>query len=548
MGERASASSSSDTAPPEAVAGAPIDLASASLLPPIPSALLRGEGRELLAPLTFTAGAADPGPPPPLDRRAIAEALAVANAGYGHPRAAEMAERLTDPATRVVVTGQQPGLFGGPLYTLGKAVAAARWVERFEAAGEPAVAVFWVATEDHDFREVSQAVFLAADGPRSFDLGDDEAPLVPVGMRALGPAVEEVLRELAAANPGDRWRGWVERMAGWYRPDARFGEAFGRLLAALLGDRCPLLLDAMLPALKEAERPWMRQLVERRAEVDEAVAAREQAIVDGGHELQVTPQPGASPLFVLRGSARRRVEWRGGGRIGLRGDEDFDEDVSWLLAAIDENPGVVSPGVTARTALQDAALGTSVLVLGPGEVSYMPQVAPLYELLDIHPPLVHLRPQVLVLAAHQLDKLEELDLRLEQLIASELDLDRALSAGREEEVLAPARERIDRELERLREAATDIDASLAGPWKKTRGQVQKALGIFSGKLAEAVARRREIDRRRAVDLRDTCRPLGRLQERVLSSAHFPGKYGDRFVTVMFEQMELDSGNLQVILP
>ncbi len=519
------------------------------MLPPLARAFLAGDDLDLLAPLRMVAmdGRLDP-PPAPADRRRLAAALATANAAYGHQAGERLAARLADPATRVVVTGQQPGLFGGPLYTLSKAVAAALWAERLEAAGEPAVAVFWVATEDHDFREVARAVFLTADGPQSFELGDDPEPLTPVGMRSLGAGVGALLERLAAAVAGDRWASWVETVGRWYRPEARFGEAFCRLLAHLLGERCPLLLDAMLPEVKAAERPLLRRLVEQRREIEAGQAARDEAIAARGHELQVRPQPGASPLFLLHGRSRRRIEWRGDGRFGLRGEDGFEEDVAWLLAAIDDNPGVVSPGVNARAAIQDAILGSAVAVLGPGELSYMPQVAPVHELLGVAAPAIAMRPQSLVLGAHQLDKLAELELELADLVDPALDLDRAVAGGRELDLTAPTRERVSAALEELRAAAVDLDPGLAGPWKKTRGQIDKALGIFTGKVAAAMARRNEVARRRAEDLRQTCRPLGELQERVISTAHFPGKYGERFVEAYFEQLELDPRRLQVISP
>lgn len=529
-----------------------VDMLEAALLPPLPATFLSGENLGLLAPLGFLAGAESAMALEPvaaaLDRGELATAMSVANSGYGHPAAEEMARKLADPATRVVVTGQQPGLFGGPLYTLSKAVAAARWVERLEQAGQPAVAVFWVATEDHDFREVSSATFLTSEGAQTFGLGEDESPLTPVGMRTLGPRVATVLEELRAANQGDRWAAWVERLGQWYRPDARFGEAFSRLIVGLLGERCPLLLDSMLPALKEAQRPWLRRLVEERSEIGAAFEERERAIAAAGFELQVRPSPGASPLFFLHGTERRRIEWRDGDRVALRGEDDFERPVEWLLEAIDENPGVVSPGVMARTAMQDATLGTSILVFGPGEVSYIPQVAPLYSRLGIEPPRVSLRPQALVLTQHQLDKLAGLELGLEELLAAEFDLDRTVAHGREEGLVAPARAEIERQLDLLKEAATGVDPNLEAPWTKTSAQVGRALDAFTGRLAAAVARSSEVRRQRTQDLRSSCRPLGQLQERILSTSYFPGKFGERFVDALFEQLELDASALQVISP
>src|SRR5512135_2458753 len=162
-----------------------IALERAGRVAPLPAAFRAGRDRDLLEPLRFVDGTEESPelPCPQVDRAALATALADANAAYGHPGAAALARRLADPATRVIVTGQQPGLFGGPLYSLVKAVGAQLWAERLSAAGQPAVAVFWVATEDHDWAEMSRAVFALPDGARAFDLGPDPAPLLPAGMR-----------------------------------------------------------------------------------------------------------------------------------------------------------------------------------------------------------------------------------------------------------------------------------------------------------------------------------------------------------------------------
>src|SRR3954464_4182957 len=317
----ANASSSAVISRPDTPALLDVDFVAAPFPGPLPSAWLTGRDLDLLEPLRFLGTGGLPSLPPlpktAANRRDLAEALAVANRGYGGPGADRLAARLADPAVRVVVSGQQPGLLGGPLFTLAKMVAVSRWAAALEEAGEPAgagllgaagglgeagepaVAVFWVATEDHDWTEVSSTTVLAADGPRSFELGPDTEPLVPVGMRTFGPAVEEVLRGIAEAVPGERYADWLRALAQWYRPDARFGEAFCRLATHMLGDRCPLLLDAMLPALKSAERPWLRRLVERRDRLEEEQARRDAAVAAKGYPLQVHPQRGASLLFLF---------------------------------------------------------------------------------------------------------------------------------------------------------------------------------------------------------------------------------------------------------
>lgn len=553
-------SSSSAASRAEAPAGADaagrlrVDLAAAGLLPPLPAAFLAGRDRDLLAPLRFLPPGELPAPPPPLSaetaaaRRALAAALEGANRSYGHPGADELARRLADPEVEVVVGGQQPGLFGGPLYTLSKLLAISRWAAALEAAGRPAVPVFWVATEDHDWHEVSRATFLAPDGPREVDLGDDPEPLTPVGVRTLGPGVNDALAGLREAMPGDRYESWLETLGRWYRPDARFGEAFSKLMVELAGERCPLLLDSMLPALKAAERPHLARLVERRRQVEEELAAADDEIARRGHPHQVHPQRGVSPLFLFSHGERRRIAWGDEDTFELRGGEGGPRPVADLTAAIDDNPEVVSPGVLARPAVQDAVLGTSLMVLGPGEMSYLPQAAPVYRVLGVEPPAVALRPQVLVLESHQVEQLDEAGVALADLLASADALERRLAERSGADFTADPRRRLAELLAELEAPALALDANLERPLAKTRDNVLGAFDTFAGKVRGAAARRDEVHARRLDRLRETVLPGGKLQERVVASAHYPGKYGRRFADAVSEQVELDGGVLQVVTP
>jgi len=529
-----------------------VDLVAAGRLKGLPAALLDGRDRDLLAPLGFFGAFERPAfPPPRVDRTALARGLGVANAAYGHPRAEALAAKLADPATRVVATGQQTGLLGGPLLSLVKAAAAVRWAEALEAAGEPAVAVFWMATEDHDFAEVARTTFLAPDGPRvgprSWTLGDDPAPLAPVGTRHLGAGVEPLLAELRTAFPSAWFAAWLDRLAAWWRPDARFGEAFARQLVATLGERSPLVLDALLPELKAAERPHLARLVEGRLELDRAIAAREAEVAARGHALQVAPQPGVSPLFLLRGGERRRIEWRGDSGFALRG-ADGAEPVAALLETIADNPAVVSPGVLARPAIQDAVLGTSVLLLGPGETAYLPQAAPAYEVLGIPAPALALRPQAAVLDARQREHLAELGLSLAELLGDPAGARRRLGERAGGGFVEPLRARVAALAEELRAPALALDPTLEKPYEKTRESLDRALEAFSAKVAAAAARRDELHLQRLEHLIESLLPGGAPQERTLSAAYFPGRYGEGFGAALLDQLELDARHLTLVDP
>ena len=525
-----------------------MDLVALGMLPGLPTAFLEGRDTDLLRPLRLVgAGDLPEGDPPAVDREGVAEALAVANDSYGHPGAAGLARKLADPATRVVIAGQQPGLGGGPLYTLSKALASVRWAEELERRGESAVALFWVATEDHDFAEVAQVAVPGREGLERMDLGEDPAPLMPVGMRTLGENVVSVLASWRETTASESYLSWLDAVASWYRPDARFGEAFCRLLVGMLGERCPLLVDAMLPAVKRAQAPYLVRLIEERRSVDSALARADRAIEDRGHALQVKPQPGTSPLFLFHDGERRRIEWRGGERFGLRGLEGFEAGVDRLVETAHDNPTVLSPGVLSRPVLQDAVFGTFLQLLGPGETSYFPQVAPVYDELGVTAAWISPRPQLVVLPRRQAGYLEEMGIDLESLVAGDVDVDAVVAARAGDAVVDPVLVRIDDELATLREPVMALDRSLEKPLEKTAAQVKRALETFGGKVAAASARRHEVERRRAAGLVETVRPGGTPQERVIAGAHYVGLY-EGFVDRALEQLGLDPGRLHVIDP
>ncbi|MEM8929959.1 MAG: bacillithiol biosynthesis BshC [Acidobacteriota bacterium] len=501
----------------------------------------------MLDPLRFLPpGTLPTGEPPTIDptvRRSLADALAVANDAYGHPCARELADKLADPATRVIVTGQQPGLFGGALLALSKTVAAVRWAEALEASGVPAVAVFWVATEDHDWSESTTTTFLDQSGALTLDLGEDPSPLLPLGMRTLGGGLPAVVDQVRDILRGDEASGRLDQALAWYRPDARFGEAFSRLMIGILGDRAPLYLDSMLPALKTLQAPALRRLIERRAELDAGYRAADAAIEASGLPLQVHPQPGVSPLFLLQGPERRRIEWRGEDRFVLRGLDD-EQPVERLFEILDENPSVISPGVLARPAIQDAVLGSFLQVMGPGEMSYLAQVAPTYRLLGFDAPWTSLRPQTLVLDARQARYLDELGLSVPDLLARPAETLVAERLG--EDPVAPARERIAAVLAELRESVLALDANLEKPFGKTRDQIDRGLDAFSKKVSGSIARKNDVWLRRVQQTRDSLMPGGKLQERELSTLYLWGRHGQALVDAMFEQLDLDPRALRPV--
>ncbi len=232
-------------------------------------------------------------------------------------------------------------------------------------------------------------------------------------------------------------------------------------------------------------------------------------------------------------------------------------DVTELLAAIEENPGVVSPGALARPAVQDAALGTCLQVLGPGELSYIAQAAAVYPVLQAAAglpaaPTVALRPQALVLEERLVARATDAGLSLADLLGDRAALDQAIARRGADgtdggDPVAPARRQVEQALAALEAPALALDPNLERPLDKTREQMLRALDLFAEKAVAAAARKNEVVSRRAEQLREAALPGGRLQERVATTAWVAGRY-PQVGESLWQGLELDPRRLQVIAP
>jgi len=276
-------------------------------------------------------------------------------------------DRLRDPQTLVVVTGQQPGIWGGPMYNLHKAATAVALAERLGAAsGRPAAAVFWVQGEDTDWGEVGWgalpgpglAVFrhrwTPPPVPSRHWIGSARITFPPEAAEALGPW---------AGHPG----------IGWPPPGepAELSAVFGRFLLHAFGGRGLLPLDGRWAELRRAGAPLWERYVPRHHEVAQAVQERGAAL--GGSEPPLDAAAGDHGLFLLEGEQRLPVD-----------PETWEAEVRAALEC--GQPERLAPSVLLRCVLQDHLLGSAAHVVGHGEAAYLKQLEPVYERLEVRPP------------------------------------------------------------------------------------------------------------------------------------------------------------------
>jgi len=322
----------------------------------------------------------------PADRRA--ELVAALRTRNG---ASASLDLLARPDTVAVVTGQQVGLFSGPSYTIYKALTAARLAAQLSRQGIPAVPVFWLATEDHDFAEVNHAFVFGADHrPISLSVAESGgASERPVGAIPIAHPPLNQLREAFAAFPyGADVAGMVEQA---YQPGATFGAAFQALLEQLLAKLGLLFIDPLDEAVRRLAAPLLRNALRDGDKFRTKLLERNKELESAGYHGQVHVESKTSLVFLLEGDRRLTLRRQNGDYVS--------KDRRYSVAELMDLAEHLSPNALLRPVVQDYVLPTIAYVGGPAELAYMAQSQVLYEDLLQRMPVILARSSFTLLDA-----------------------------------------------------------------------------------------------------------------------------------------------------
>ena len=433
---------------------------------------------------------------------ALAAALAEANRSWGNPVDAQLDRWLSGAS--VVVTGQQPGLLGGPLLVLVKACAVAAEVARRRVAGEDAVGFLWLATADDDLPEMAWARVASGEGLlESREQGWRRGQLLG-GAVPLGDAAWSLLERLAESTSSEHGRAALELARACHAPGTPLGAATARFLGALLRDTGVVFIDACEPALARAGAPVVERILRDLPRTWEALMDGSATLVQRGWTAPLKITPATLPLFRRHDDRRERIPTVTGACPAA------------VLAEFTSHPERFLPNAWLRPLVQDAALDTTVAILGSAELAYHAQAAAVWSVADLRRPEWRLRPHATVVTAADRRLAAQLRVRPEQLLRARLPahLLPGGKVGRASRRLGATLETKLAELERL--AAAELPA-LRGDLDATRRKIAGSVGWLEERIAVAAMRQADTEAARWRRLRAFVRPNGRAQERELSA-------------------------------
>ena len=461
------------------------------------------------------------------------------------PAALDAAAAFERPTTVAVVTGQQAGLFGGPLYTLHKALTAIKLARQVATThGITAVPVFWIDAEDHDWEEVRRCTVLDDEQtPHTVTAADVEgAGERPIARLKLDGQGAQAIDALATALPATEFTDDLLRLLRRAYAEGRgMSDAFGVVLDDLLGPYGLVVYDAADPAAKSFASPLFQRVLADPGRTSALAAAAGQALEARGYHAQVTAVDQTAPLFLIEGS-RQSIRFRGA--TAQVGDRELPlAELATLAAAAPER---FSPNVLLRPLVQDTIFPTVCYVGGPSELAYLGQLREVYAHFGVPMPLVAPRASVSVVDSATLRFLAKHDIPLPQFQRQdELTLNQLLESQLPKAVevsFAEAGAALADRLDAVTSAARTVDATLEGAAKSTLGKMQHDLQALHGKVVHAAKKKDETLRRQFTRTQSQLFPNGQPQERELGLVWLLNRYGPATVDRLIEILPVEAGH------
>jgi bacillithiol biosynthesis cysteine-adding enzyme BshC len=462
----------------------------------------------------------------------VADALERQNRTWGASEATlQNIERLKNGAF-AVVTGQQVGLFGGPLLSLLKAASVLALARQVQALGVECVPVFWMASEDHDLAEVNQTLMLTHDFEQApFTAPTDGITGAPVANLRFAKGTNDIVAEVAALLGDSPAADYLRES---YVEGETFSNAYAKLYARIFAGHGLILLDPADPELHQIAAPLFADAIRRAGELDDALLARNRELQAGKYHEQVKVTAESTPLFGLVDGARVSIHRANGGfRLGR---ESLSPDE--LLQRIETAPESVNANVLLRPVLQDYWLPTLAYIGGPAEIAYFAQVGVVYEKL-----LGRVTPVVSRMSATLIEpRIEKLLLKyqvqLPELFHGEYEL-RDCLAKRSlppelKQNFQDGRRVVQEATERVSQSLQKLDPTLVEAAGRATNKMMYQLDRLERRAAKAELRRTEILIRHAAQIENSLFPHKTLQEREIGSLYFYAKYGPGLIDRLVE--------------
>ncbi len=450
-----------------------------------------------------------------------------------------------------VVTGQQTGLFSGPLYTVYKALTTIKLAERLNRTCEGCyVPVFWMASDDHDFREVNH-IFVPDKNNQICEIAYNGHPAdsrIPVSSVEVNSQISESLQNLHdATHPSEFKDGVFSSLTEAYQANSIFSESFGKWMMQLLKSFGVIIIDASDPRIKSlGVEIFKKEIAEKSPSSQQALHASEK-LVKHNYHTQVQLHPNLLNLFYAE-KERQSLEIQDG-VVHVKGTNKKFQ-VAELLKLIDEKPHFFSPNVLLRPIYQDALLPTIAYIAGPAEIAYYAQMKGIYESFGLPMPIIYPRKSLTLLEPKIEKVLDSYNLNpqnfwgdVEMLIN---DIAKARLPENIENLIQNASSDITNNLQTLEGVVTGFDPTLTNTVENVKSKINHQMDILEKKILQAYKKRNDVISQQIYKAKNSLYPNNHFQERVLNVVPYLFKYGFGFIDQLYEAIDISNFDHQIV--
>ena len=491
-------------------------------------------------------------------RKGMATLLEEQNRHWNAPEASlENIQKLQDRNTFAVVTGQQAGFYGGPLYTFYKTMTVLKLTKKLqkEYPQYQFVPVFWIEVNDSDFAEIAAIQYL-----------NKENQLTRLSVEE--PA-EDAQKPIAARKLDDQILAWQQQLADDFF-DTEFKDsalqtlktcfnsgrpivdAFAELLLQTFGRHGLVCLNPAGKAVCELAGDLFKNSLAEPEKIVDAFADRSNALQTAGYQPQIRFQPNQTLLFFNDSDMRRvRIDRGDDGQFQLKYPDGYrSAEKDHLLKACSERPEYLSPNVALRPIMQDTLLPTVAYVAGPSEMAYFGQVAALYEYFNLPMPVIYPRHRI-TLSEKKVDKnVQKNNADYAELLAGNPNFIEEFLRKHSSQTLFQSVESVERQikdaLESLRTLIAENDQTLVGQLDKTRQNIEGSFGKLSGRITRSLEEKNKIQVNQLERVLQHLMPESTFQERKINIIYFAIKYGMGFLDELYELLPEDTSSHYVV--
>jgi bacillithiol biosynthesis cysteine-adding enzyme BshC len=488
------------------------------------------------------------------DRSVLVRVLEEQNRAFGSTATAlDNVALLRKPSTYAIVTGQQVGLFGGPLYTVFKTITTIKLSERLKQKFPQFdfVPVFWIEGEDHDFAEMNNISILDGESKTArleYLPGGvmPERNLGPIGELVFDASLDQTLASLEAAlQKTDFTEDVMKKLRECYTPGRTFNQSFTAWMNHLFEDYGLVFISSNNAELKRLISPFFVKEISEFPKTSQTVI-RQSAELEEKYHAQIKAK--SINLFLFHKGGRYLIEPREHD-FSLKGTRHFLQKEE-LLKIANETPELLSPNVVLRPIVQDTLLPTLAYVAGPSEIAYHAQLKPVYEDFNVLQPIIYPRASGTFLEERVERAMEKYSLALSELFEDPgkvtAKVAERISDVKAEVLFGSVSSSIHDALSELKFGLKEIDPTLLGALEGVKSKIDGNLSVLKEKTVAAQMRRHETAMRQIERAIASLLPNGSLQEREISVIYFMNKYGPDLVKWLVGEVDIAGFKHQIL--